>query len=60
MFYRKRCDSDSCLASANISKDSLQTCLTSTDQEYKINENFQNKTGEWKGQFPPFSSIPSR
>ncbi|HPO05776.1 MAG TPA: hypothetical protein PLQ36_01565 [Candidatus Gracilibacteria bacterium] len=47
-------ETDSCLAEVAISRDNLQNCIASTDSQYKINENYQNKTGEWKGEFPPF------
>lgn len=47
-------ESESCVSTANITKATLDSCVESADAEYKITENYNNKSG-WKGQFPPFN-----
>lgn len=46
--------SDECLKEANINISKLNTCVSATDKEYKITENFGDKD-TWKGNFPTFN-----
>lgn len=43
-------DSASCLTKNDLKIDS---CVKSTDKEFKVTENFNSKTG-WQGSYPPF------
>jgi len=47
-------DSASCLTETEIDIDVLGTCVDATDAEYKVMENFADKT-TWKGNFPTFN-----
>lgn len=47
-------NSDNCLKGAKISASKLSSCVSSTDKEYKITENFNNKSSWVGGNFPPF------
>lgn len=48
-------NSDRCLADVNISKDSLQSCITQTDKDFNVMSNFNDKSSYVSGQFPLFS-----
>lgn len=47
-------DSKSCLEKASINNSKLNSCVSSTDKQYKITENYGNKS-TWKGSFPTFN-----
>ncbi|MFH1564315.1 MAG: hypothetical protein ABIC82_00490 [bacterium] len=47
-------ESESCVSNVNITKSMLDSCVETADAEYKITENYNNKS-TWKGQFPPFN-----
>ena len=44
---------DSCLASTGIQKSGLDACVSATDKQFKITENFKNNVG-FKGTYPGF------
>ncbi len=46
-------DSESCLATTGINQTKLNACVKTTDSQFKITENFQNKVG-YSGSFPGF------
>jgi preprotein translocase subunit YajC len=46
--------SDDCIASAGINANKIASCVKSTDQEFKVTENFNSKT-DWKGNYPGFA-----
>lgn len=46
-------ESAPCLASAKVDNKKLDSCVTKTDKEYKIMENFTNKVG-YQGSYPGF------
>lgn len=46
-------DGAACLDTASVNKASLNACVTKTDKQYKIIENFTNKIG-YQGSFPGF------
>lgn len=46
-------ESESCIAKTNITKSTLDSCVEAADKEYKVTENYNDKTA-WKGQYPPF------
>ena len=43
-----------CLAEVNVNQSKLDSCITATDSEYKISENFKNNV-EYKGSYPSFN-----
>ena len=47
-------DSTSCLTEAKINISKLNSCISTTDKEYKLTANFKDKT-TYKGQYPPFN-----
>lgn len=47
-------DSESCLASANVNTKKMESCFETTEDEYKILDNFENKVG-YQGDYPGFS-----
>ncbi|MCX6807894.1 MAG: hypothetical protein NTZ80_03825 [Patescibacteria group bacterium] len=49
-------ESDKCLTEASIDTKTMQSCVSATDEEFKVMKSFkdENKTG-WKGDFPPFA-----
>lgn len=46
-------ESTPCLAEAKVNVKNLETCITKTDNQYKIIDNFKNKVG-YQGTFPGF------
>ncbi|MDD2353893.1 MAG: hypothetical protein PHX76_00740 [Patescibacteria group bacterium] len=46
-------ETSSCLAEANIDQTALDSCVTKTDNEFKVKENFVNNVG-FSGTFPGF------
>ncbi|MFH1187918.1 MAG: hypothetical protein V1688_03610, partial [bacterium] len=44
---------DGCIAKANITKTTLDSCVASADKEFKVTENYNDKSA-WKGNYPPF------
>lgn len=51
--FLKEGASAQCLASIEIDKSALRTCLSETDIKYKITEQYNDKN-TWRGQFPVF------
>ncbi len=47
-------DSASCLTEAGIGARTIDKCITSTDKEFKITENFKNQT-DYQGSYPSFN-----
>lgn len=47
-------DSESCLASANVNTKKMESCFETTEAEYKIIDDFENKVG-YQGDYPGFS-----
>lgn len=47
-------DSTDCLTKNDINKNKLNSCITTTDEEFKITDNYNNKT-DWKGSYPGFN-----
>ncbi|HNW55892.1 MAG TPA: thioredoxin domain-containing protein [bacterium] len=43
-----------CYKEAGIDEQSLKSCVSQADKQYKITESYNNKDS-WNGQFPPFS-----
>ena len=46
--------SDKCIAEVGVNSSKLASCVTATDKEYKVMENFNNKETWLSGQFPLF------
>lgn len=46
-------DRAGCLA-ANTNESKIQNCVSATDKEFKVTENYNNKV-DWKGNFPGFN-----
>ena len=44
---------DSCFERVGITKEQISSCVSSTDQQYKLIANLQDKS-TWMGSFPPF------
>ncbi|MEI6420541.1 MAG: hypothetical protein WCO30_02800 [bacterium] len=51
--FLKADQSESCLTSTGVDKVVLNACMSKTDKEFKITDQFVNKKN-WLGQFPPF------
>ena len=47
--------SEECLTSTGINKSALAICTAQADAEFKINENYNDKS-TWKGQYPSFDT----
>ncbi|MCK9292566.1 MAG: hypothetical protein WCY27_00785 [archaeon] len=47
-------DTDDCLERTNISRESLEACITATDEEYNITEMYDDKATWVSGRFPKF------
>jgi len=47
-------NSASCLSSAGVDKSKLDTCMSTTDKQYKISDNFKNNV-EFQGSYPSFN-----
>ncbi|MDD3711151.1 MAG: thioredoxin domain-containing protein [Patescibacteria group bacterium] len=47
-------DSTKCLGEANIDKNTISSCVSATDKEYKITENYQDKTTWLSETYPIF------
>ena len=45
---------NNCLKSTGIDQTKLNSCVTKTDKEFKVSENYKDKS-TWKGQFPTFN-----
>ena len=52
--FLKAGDQASCLKSEKIDQSKLNSCITSADKQYKITQNFNDKS-TWKGDFPQFN-----
>ncbi|MCK5332679.1 hypothetical protein KAJ41_02335 [Candidatus Parcubacteria bacterium] len=52
--FLEKGDSVGCLARAKIDASKLDSCIIATDKEYKIMENFKDKS-TYKGQYPTFN-----
>ncbi|MDA3802347.1 MAG: hypothetical protein PF488_00400 [Patescibacteria group bacterium] len=46
-------DSERCLAEINVTKDSLDSCITQIDEEYSITSDYENKVN-YQGSYPGF------
>jgi glutaredoxin len=46
--------SDSCFQKAGIDKSKIDSCVAATDKQYKVTENFNDKS-TYKGRFPTFN-----
>jgi len=46
-------DSASCVASTGVDKNKADTCVSATDKQFKVMENFTNKVG-YQGSYPGF------
>ena len=51
--FLKKGDSKSCVEKVGINAEQLAKCSEDTDKEFKISENYKDKS-TWKGQFPGF------
>lgn len=51
-------NSDKCLAEVNVSKNSLNTCITETDEQFSIMSDFNNNLN-FKGSYPGFNIFAS-
>lgn len=47
-------NSSSCLDSAGVNKSKLSSCVSKTDKQYKVTENYNNKV-DYQGSFPGFA-----
>lgn len=47
-------NSEKCLNEANIDKNKLNTCISETDQEYKVTQNYNDENSWLNGRFPKF------
>jgi len=45
---------DKCLTEANIDKNKMNSCISATDQQYKITEGYNDKSTWVSGQYPKF------
>ncbi len=52
--YLKSGDLDACVTSTGVNKKKLDSCLSATDKQFKLNESFTDKT-KWTSSFPPFA-----
>lgn len=52
--FVKAGEAEKCLDQAQIDKQKLQTCMTKTDKDYKVTEQYQDKSTWLQGQFPKF------
>jgi hypothetical protein len=48
-------DSASCLSQVGVNQNNLNSCVTKTDNEFKVTENFQNNVG-FSGSYPGFNT----
>jgi len=48
-------NSDTCLSTVGIDRVKLNTCVSATDGEFKITENFNDQSTWSSGQYPPFA-----
>jgi len=53
--FLKSSDSASCLKSAGVNQGKLDSCVKSADKQFKVTEQFTNKTN-WNGNYPPFDT----
>lgn len=51
--FLKSGDGTSCLSSTGINTSAMNTCVSQADQEFKITENYNDKS-TWRGRYPPF------
>lgn len=47
-------ETDACLAASVNNRGNIEACVSSTDEEFSITENYNNRVG-WKGNFPGFN-----
>ena len=47
-------NSEKCLSEANINREKMNTCISETDTQYKITQNYNDKNTWVNGQFPKF------
>lgn len=52
--FLKDGNSESCLATVDVDKAKLDSCIAETDSEYGITQSFNDKSTWLSGQFPPF------
>ena len=52
--FLDKADSYGCLKKNNISKDSLKTCIETTDKKFSITKNLKNKSSWLNGHYPKF------
>ncbi|OQX71003.1 hypothetical protein B6D52_02940 [Candidatus Parcubacteria bacterium 4484_255] len=48
-------DSEKCLLSANVDQKKLNSCISSTDKEYKVSADYDNKETWLNGRYPVFN-----
>lgn len=53
--FLKSDDSASCLKSVGVNQSKLDSCVASADKQFKVTEQFTNKTN-WNGNYPPFDT----
>lgn len=51
--FLKNDNSASCLQTVGVNQVQMNSCVNTTDQQFKITEQFTNKQN-WKGSYPPF------
>jgi len=52
--FNKAGESDVCLTENNIDKNKISTCVKTTDEEYKVSENYADQTTWLSGTYPIF------
>jgi hypothetical protein len=53
-FLADESKSDECLKEAGVEKKSLESCISSTDKQFNVTKNFENKDGWLSGRYPVF------
>ena len=51
--FLEKGESEKCLEKTSIDSSKIESCVSKTDKEYKVTENYNNKD-TWKGNFPSF------
>lgn len=52
--YLKSGDLNACVTSTGVNKKKLDSCISATDKQFKLNESFTDKA-KWTSSFPPFA-----
>lgn len=52
--FLKDGQSDSCITSTGLSASKITSCVSATDKQFKVTENYNNKV-DWKGSYPGFA-----